>query len=251
MKIDFSAFSSLYTVFDDETNQLFVSDDTTIQDVFTRKMSDMRNLFPKSDGFADDLDLYYMYNGIARAAHKDFFEKAEIKYELTILPPMLINGEVLKAHGHIHSIRPIQKTRHVEVYEILHGEGYFQMFREVEGKLETILMKVKPGDRFLIPGDYFHLSMNTGNVPFVFGDLITTHSANDYGPLKIKNGAPFFGMKDDKDQLSFVFNKNYDLDQLEIKFVDIDALPWANPVLNLPLYSHFLARPEAFDYLSK
>ena len=251
MKINFSDQSSIDSVFDDELNQLHVSNDTVIEETLVRRLGDMNELFVDAHDVPLDFPLYYMYNGIYRKMHEKFFKEGNVKYEYTVLPALTFNDEFLKAHGHIHTIRPIKNTRHVEIYEILHGEGYFQMFREVEGILQVILMKVKPGDRFLIPGDYFHLSINTGKTPLIFGDLITNEAANDYGPLKVKKGAPFFAMKRENERVGFVFNPNYGSTRFEVSYVDIDSLPWENPVADLPLYAHFITHPEAFAYLNR
>ena len=250
MIIDFSAQSSIYSTFDDVENKLMLSEDTVVEEYLVRTLGDMKDLFVNTDGYENNFPLYYMYNGIYRGEHKRFFKDAGIKYEYTVLPSLRIHDEYLKAHGHIHTIRPIKNTRHVEVYEILHGEGYFQMFKETEQRLEVVMMKVKQGDRFLIPGDYFHLSMNTGVEPLIFGDLITNEAANDYTPLKTNKGAPLFGMKAIDGQLVFTLNSNYSLKKMSINYVDIDSLPWKNPVVNIPLYAHFIARPEVFHYLS-
>lgn len=251
MKIDFSDQSSIDSVFDDELNRLYLSDDTLIEETLVRRFGEMSELFVDEQSCLQEFPLYYMYNGIYRKMHEKFFREGNVKYEYTILPSLTFNDEFLKAHGHIHTIRPVKNTRHVEVYEILHGEGYFQMFKEVDGILQVILMKVKTGDRFLIPGDYFHLSINTGKTPLIFGDLITNEASNDYGPLKVKKGAPFFAMKRENERVGFLFNSNYASGRVEVSYVDINTLPWENPVANLPLYAHFISHPEAFAYLNQ
>ena len=249
MIYNFSDAASIYSAFDDVKHALLVSDDTIIDETLVRKLKDMKNLFHDPSGFSDETELYYMYNGIYRKQHASFFKDQHIKYEYTVLMPTIINGECLKAHGHIHGFNPIRHIRHIEAYEILLGEGYFELFTYVENELQVIMIKVKQGDFLIIPPDYFHLSINTGNIPFIFGDLIKEDATSDYGPLKAKNGAPFFVMKNNENNISFLFNESYAEYSLSISHLNADTLPWINPLAKIPLYAHFITNPERFSFL--
>lgn len=249
MKHDFSNYASINAVFDDEKEVLIVDSDTVIEDPSVRRMKDMRNLFVDSRGFTDETALYYMYNGIYRPQHKVFFKDQHIKYEFTILLNKSINGECIKAHGHIHGINPIRKARHVEAYEILYGKGYFELFTYKGDDLHVVMIEVKQGDYLMIPPDYYHLSINTGDVPFIFGDLIVEGAGSEYGYLKEKNGAPLFAMKDKQGNLEFKANQNYADAKLFISYVTADTVPWDVPLAKIPLYAHFISNPERFAIL--
>ena len=249
MKVDFSKRSSIPSVFDSETNQLHVPSDVTIDEIGTRFLKDMRTLFLDADGYEDDLPLYFMYNGIYREKHKDFFKSHNMKYEYTVLLDTLINGEFIKAHGHIHGFNEVKKARHIEAYEILSGEGYFELFKYEGDVLQVVMIKTKPGDYFIVPSDYYHLSINTGNEPFIFGDLIIEGANNDYSHLKEKNGAPLYALKNSDGQVVFRENTAYKDSVIEIIHTTVDELPWDNSVDPIPLYAHFITNPEKFDYL--
>jgi len=249
MIYNFGNTSSIDSSFDDVTRKLTVSDDTVIDESLVRKMKDMRNLFRDASGFDDETELYYMYNGIYRQQHKAFFKDQHIKYEYTVLMPMLFNGECMKAHGHIHGFNPIRQARHIEAYEILLGEGYFELFTYVENELQVLMIQVKQGDYLIIPPDYYHLSVNSGSIPFIFGDLIIEGAESDYGPLKTKNGAPLYVLKDTSGNVSFQFNENYLGHPLNISHLTVETLPWENPLAKIPLYAHFITNPEKFAFL--
>jgi len=226
MIYNFGNTSSIDSSFDDVTRKLTVSDDTVIDESLVRKMKDMRNLFRDATGFDDETELYYMYNGIYRQQHKAFFKDQHIKYEYTVLMPMLFNGECMKAHGHIHGFNPIRQARHIEAYEILLGEGYFELFTYVENELQVLMIQVKQGDYLIIEG-----------------------AESDYGPLKTKNGAPLYVLKDTSGNVSFQFNENYLGHPLNISHLTVETLPWANPLAKIPLYAHFITNPEKFAFL--
>ncbi len=249
MKIDFSNRSSIPSVFDDQTNQLHVSDDIIIDEISVRHLKDMRSLFLDASGYEDELPLYFMYNGIYRKQHKDFFKQHNIKYEYTVLLDTLINGEFIKAHGHIHGYQKMKKARHIEAYEILSGEGYFELFKYEGDLLQIIMIKTKPGDYFIVPPEYYHLSINTSNEPFIFGDLIIEGANNDYTHLKEKQGAPLYALKNQTGNVVFRENVAYKDCVKEIIYTTVDELPWHNPVEPIPLYAHFITNPDKFDYL--
>ena len=248
MKIDISGRSSIPSVFDTDTHELSVSHDTTIEEFCIRKMKDMRSLFLNADGYDDEMPLYYMYNGIFREKHRAFFKNQHIKYEYTVLMNTLINNEHVKAHGHIHGYNELKHSRHIEAYEILHGEGYFELFKFVGNMLKVILIQTKPGDCFIVPSDYYHLSINTGQEPYIFGDLIIEGAENDYSFLKDKNGAPLYAMFDGERSV-FRMNPSYNDFEIEILHTDVKNLPWPNPLDQLPLYAHFITNPEKFEFL--
>ncbi len=249
MRHDFSDYASIYSVFDDSTCTLEVSPDTVITESPIRRLGAMRELFVNAHGYDDALPLYYMYNGIYRQAHKAFFAAHNIKYEYTVLLTTRINGECIKAHGHIHGIHPIKKVRHQEAYEILYGEGYFELFKYVDSTIQVVLIKLKQGDFVTIPPDYYHLSINTGNVPFIFGDLIINDAESDYSHLKVKKGAPLYVFKDEAGTLDFQLNPNYLDHTVKITHVTAETCPWPTQLVKIPLYAHFITHPERFEFL--
>lgn len=249
MNYDFGRASTIPSIFNDETRELQLPPDTVVEEIAVRRMKDMRELFRDSSDFEDEYPLYYMYNGIYRKAHKAIFKEQHIRYEYTILMPQSIHGEMMKAHGHIHGIHPIKKTRHMEAYEILQGTGFFELFTYKEQSIQVIMLKVKKGDYLIIPSDYYHLSINTGKDPFIFGDLIIEDANSEYGHLKEKKGAPVYVMEGAQGMPVFNINEHYQGYEIGITQLNAEDVPWDNPVDPIPLYAHFVANPEAFHYL--
>jgi len=249
MLIDFSQQCGFTAIYDDQTHQISYPHGFATQDIFSRNMHAMRPLYLSSQQYPDEFPLYYMYNGITHQDHVQLFNQHHIKYELTVLPPLVIGNEYNKAHGHIHQLHPIRKTRHVEAYEILHGHGVFQLFRYVDRQLQVIIINVKPGDRFHLPAEYFHLSINTSKEPLIFGDLIADDSTNDYQPLVKTQGAPMYLMTN-HENYDLLLNTNYQEYQIITTICDINHLPWQNIVPNVPLYPQFLTQPSIFNFLN-
>lgn len=249
MKYDFTKAAALPSVFDDEERTLTLCEDAVIDETLVRRLKDMRELFKNSEGYDDEFPLYYMYNGIYRKMHENIFKSNHIKYEYTVLPAQSINGEMMKAHGHIHGIHPIKKTRHVEAYEILQGEGFFELFAYEGKKLNVIMLKVKTGDYLIIPSGYYHLSINTGKIPFIFGDLITDDAGSEYGHLKEMKGAPILVMENVAKEPELCINENYHEYDIHIQQLNAEEVGWDNPIDPIPLYAHFISDPDAFQFL--
>ncbi len=249
MIFSYKETSTLDLAFDSSKQELLINEDIVVEDTLVRRLKDMKSLFKDPCGFPDDLPLYYMYNGIYRPQDKDLFARAGIKYEYTLLLPLCLNGEFVKAHGHVHGISPITKTNYLELYEVLGGSGYFQLFKIEDDVCEVILVKVETGDFVVIPPGYYHLSINTGDLPFNFGDLIVLDPCSDYGLLKEYDGAPLFCMQDERGAIYFETNKNYRDKTLKIQTVTADTVPWNIPLTKEPLYSHFVADPDYFTML--
>jgi oxalate decarboxylase/phosphoglucose isomerase-like protein (cupin superfamily) len=248
MPIDFSEQCGFPATYDEITHQITHAPGFTTEEIFSRSMQAMAPLYLTTAPYSLDDPLYYMYNGIVHEDHAALFKHHQLKYELTVLPPLKVGKEYNKAHGHIHQYHPIRKTRHVEAYEILHGHGVFQLFRYVDQQLQVIIFNVKTGDRFHLPCDYFHLSINTSQEPLIFGDLIADSSTNDYQPLIVTKGAPMYLLANHHNY-DLQLNPNYVYEQLITTVCDINSLPWDSMVPNVPLYPQFLTRPSIFNFL--
>ena len=129
------------------------------------------------------------------------------------------------------------------------GTGFFELFAYEENSIQVIMLNVKPGDYLIIPSGYYHLSINTGKDPFIFGDLIIEDANSEYGHLKEMKGAPVFVMEGSSGSPEFVLNKQYHEHEIRITQLNAEEVPWENPVDPIPLYAHFIADPDAFSFL--
>lgn len=250
MIIDLYKDSMLPAKFDAVRGKLFLEDDVNVNEEGVRMFSDMSDLFFDNRGQAD-IPLYYMYNGIYFTHHKELFEEHRLKYEYTMLLPGTVEDEYIKAHGHIHSAISDPKKGVMEAFEILYGEGCFLLFKEVEQSYEVIIVNVKQEDKFTIPKEYYHLTINTGKVPFIFGDIISTDNKGDYSFLKEKQGAPVFVMQDKCGGVKYKMNPRYSR-IMDILICDVNTKPWKETLPNQgPLYAAFILEPEKFEFLSK
>ena len=243
--------SQLKVSYDTKENKLVCDKELIIEEENVRMLSHMDRLFRDLESNYEDEPLYYMINGVCYPEHRELYNKYDLKYEYTVLLPKLIAGEYLKAHGHIHYAKTDPNKSIMEFMEVIHGEGAFLLFLPTERGFEVTIVNVKPGDRFIVPKEYYHLTINTGREPFIFSDIISTISGGDYSLLKEKKGAPILMFKDGISGIRLDWNQNY-LPVENIRICDVNSLPWKQAfTIDGPLYDSFLADPDKFKILAE
>ncbi len=252
MNINLSFTDSSFKVnYDTKNNKLVSKRKLIIEEEAIRMLSDMNILFRDLGSDFIDEPLYYMINGVCYPEHKELFDKNKLKYEYTVLLPKLIAGEYLKSHGHIHYAKTCPDKSIMEIMEVIHGKGYFLLFLPGENGFNVTIVEVKRGDRFIVPKQYYHLTINIGDELFIFSDIISTISAGDYSLLKEKQGAPLLVFKDNAGGIRYDWNKNYPLVE-KITLCDVNSLPYEQPfIIDGPLYDSFISNPDKFKILAQ
>ena len=245
--LDLTCTSLVPAAYDPETGRLDHSESVVVEEAGVRRLADMPGFFPEN-ALPGDLELYQMYNGVYRKEHQALFARHRLKYEYTMISALTIGGECNKTHGHIHVHRDGLARGMGEVYEVLHGEGVFLMFTlDPDERASVIVLHTRPGDRFMIPPRYYHLTVNTGTEPFIFGDLISMDTRGDYGLLKERNGAPIKAFREGPG-ICWKTNPAYG-PLRDVRFVTTADLDWEPRLPDAPLYAAFLADPERFHFL--
>jgi oxalate decarboxylase/phosphoglucose isomerase-like protein (cupin superfamily) len=245
--IDLTRVSLLPAVYHPETGALDHPDNIVVEDAPVRRLKDMPGFFPESP-MSPESTLYHMYNGVYRDDHRAVFDEHRIRYEYTMLLPLTVGGECNKAHGHVHVHRGGLPKGMPEAYEVLYGTGAFLLFTlNAQGEASVIVLNTKPGDRFIIPPQYYHLSVNTGTEPFIFGDLISMDTKGDYRELKERCGAPLLAFPAEAG-VRWVSNPRYGALR-DVSVVTVADLKWEPHLPEGPLYGSFLAAPEVFHFL--
>jgi glucose-6-phosphate isomerase len=252
MLIDLSFYDSCLKVsYDTKNNKLVSEKNLIIEEELVRMLSDMNELYRDLGPDFEEQALYHMQNGVCYPEHKELFDRYNLKYEYTVLLPKTIAGEFLKAHGHIHYAKTCPEKSIMEIMEVIHGKGYFLLFLPRESGCDVTLVETKPGDRFIVPKQYYHLTINIGDEPFIFSDIISTVSAGDYSLLKEKKGAPIYVFKDKAGGIRYEWNKNYPPVE-SLTLCDVNSLPYEQPfTIDGPLYDSFISNPDKFKILAE
>lgn len=122
-------------------------------------------------------ELYTMERDVKRDPNLKY-----IRYDITTIPPLIINGQYNKTKGHIHS------SGHGEVYQVKKGRAIF-LFQQED---DIYYIKAKKGDIVNVPGDYYHMTINPTKKVLKLANWIDTACISDYRLFEKKKGAMYY-----------------------------------------------------------
>ena len=197
-----------------------------ISEPSARKVFELKDVL--LDEINEDKEIYFMYRGIYRVSDKELFEKNNIRYDVTIIPPNKLGREFVKTLGHRHSCS--------EIYEVLNGKAVYLM----QNENEAISTEVNSWGFIHILNGYDHITINPGSNILVMSNLIKSGVLSDYETLKSKKGMSFFLVEENSEK-KFIPNVNYSNINLNVNM--------QSNFICIPLYNAFLFNPEYFTKL--
>jgi glucose-6-phosphate isomerase len=158
-----------------------------------RWLYDMRDVLydQKWAASAENMELYYMYRDLylSRADNEHMVEQG-IRYDITIIPPLMLGREYVKTAGHYHPLIPGGSISYPEIYEVLEGEAlYLLQKRDLS---DVVAVKAKAGDKVLIPPDYGHITINGSNKRLKMANFVSRHFSSIYDPIKEMAGGAYY-----------------------------------------------------------
>lgn len=143
-----------------------------------RKIDDMRNVLADREwaNTAENRDLYYMYRGIE--------ENGDLRYDITVIPPLMMGTEFVKTKGHFHA------SKHSEFYTVLEGEAIYLMQKQ-DGS-DCYFVRARAGEAVIIPGEYGHITINATKNILKMANWISKNCVSEYDSISEKGGACWF-----------------------------------------------------------
>jgi len=134
-----------------------------------------------------ELPLYYMHRAIGR--------RGWLRYDITVLPPLMLGSEYNKTLGHYHSLAK-RTLAYPEIYEVLSGEATYIMQKKEKGKIaDVIIVDAKAGDKILMPPNYGHVTVNRGKSTLIMSNIVCDHCMSDYSEYQKMHGAAYYIVK--------------------------------------------------------
>ncbi len=188
--------------------------------------------------------LYYMHRGIARKQDEEKIKKSGLRFDVTVMPAVMLGKEFNKTFGHYHE--PVRGTVFPELYEVLHGQAHFLFHKKRPGSNnvdEVRLVKAREGEKIIIPPEFGHIMIN----PSRNRTLITIKASersfrNDYRPFIEKKGGAYYDVVG-----GLVPNPNYESPPRVkvLKPVDVPGFPKKKCI-----YRIFLENPGSLAFLT-
>jgi glucose-6-phosphate isomerase, archaeal len=219
-----------------------------VDETFPRPLSRLRPVALEPNACEpDDQVQYWMYNGIARVQERERLQASGMRYEFTLMFPHALGHERAKTLGHLHSFPPNQSLNYPEVCEVLHGSAYF-VFQTVDLELKQstfcAVVEAHAGDTVIIPPNLHHLTINAGDEPLLFSDVIPLAVKGIYEPLMTMHGAAYLYTVDDE----WIPNPAYQVVP-ELQHGNRLANPEFFLPIDVPLYRVFAEQTEWLSWM--
>lgn len=186
---------------------------------------------------------YWMYNGIATGTDAARLRDCGAQYELTWLLPDALGAERAKTLGHIHNTPALGGATYPEIYEVLHGQAWFLLYTLGATKTRAGFcgfVSARPGEKIVMPPGTYHLTVNAGETPLLFADVISTRARGLYDDVRATRGAPYYALTDG----TWLRNPAF------AAAAPLAEYPQLHMRAGAPLYTQFVQAPHAFDWLN-
>lgn len=207
----------------------------------TRTLRDMLSVLRDSGklNFPEDTILYRMYRSFARPSDLKIFRFRHIRHDITIMASLCLGSEPNKTLGHYHPAAS-KGISYPEIYSILHGEATYLLQKEHEGKIiDFVAIEAKQGDALVIPPNYGHVTINTGDAPLVMANLVSDRFNSIYAPYQRKFGAAYYLLSDGRLEPNPKYGILPEPRRIQPNFK-----------VSKDLYDDFLACPSCYEYLN-
>lgn len=235
-------------LFDHTNCQVIFSEEVVYQGCSGKSTNKMKSVL-RNPEFNKEEIFYSFYEGVALEKDVKLFKDYGLRYDLIVVNQGTACGEFKKTSGHYHCTVPGSEISYPEIYEVLQGNALFMLQKcNSQGNIDDALaVNAKPGDKLVIPPEYGHATINIGEEPLVFADLVSTACSNTYGQIAQNHGMCHYVLEKN-DGFEIIPNPAYENPPL----ARIAAVP-ENPELGIwreyPIYRVFTQNPEIFNYL--
>lgn len=231
--------------------QLVFGDDVSIRETKTRTRGELVPVAREPQScMPREAVQYWMYNDVCARADRSVWDNRAVQYELTLVLPHALGSECSKTLGHIHNAGYRRTKTFPEIFEVLAGTAYFLVYTLSPKKRDASRcgwVKAEQGEQIIMPPNVFHLSINAGDEPLVFADVISKRAHGIYDEVRGTHGAPYWFTLNHKWVRNPAFRRAAPLNQLthlkrRARFVERNEEP---------LYTEFVRAPEAFRWLDE
>ena len=195
--------------------------------------------------------LYTLYNDVGTREDRDQPLRIGLRYDLAIMPALLLGRECVKTIGHYHSACPKTSARYAEVYEVVHGRARFLLQKQDAddaGIVEDVLwLDAGKGDRLVMPPDYAHVTVNPGPKALVLANLVARACEADYSRIVEMSGFSYFCVQSGTGT-RLVRNAAYRRVP-PIKEASATGLSVFGIRSDQPIYASALSQPDRFRFL--
>jgi glucose-6-phosphate isomerase len=139
--------------------------------------------------------LYFMYRDLSKSdADWRWLHEHRLRYDLTVIPPRDLCGELVKTKGHYHP-KNAAGIGFPEIYEVLEGTAHYLLQSCMLD--DVVLIEADAGDLVIIPPDYGHITINPSqDQTLSMANIVSTAFESEYGEYEARHGAAWYELSD-------------------------------------------------------
>jgi len=194
-------------------------------------------------GIHPELPMYEVYRDLCGDEERDVLLKHGLRYDVMIMPPLMLGEEYVKTMGHKHL--PWGEERFdPEIFEVLEGEARFLIQRYQDEELVDVsLVEAQAGDKVLAPPNCGHVIINASSSRLVTGNLISRFCLQTYRPFIERRGGAYYLLKGGR----LLRNENYHPIP-RVRVLKVEDLGFVERESGL--LASFVRYPQLFDFLN-
>jgi glucose-6-phosphate isomerase len=140
--------------------------------------------------------LYFMYRDLARTPQdREWLKEHHIRYDITVITPRDLCGELAKTKGHYHPASP-SGAGYPEIYEILEGSAHYLL--QKRDLSDIVLVDARKGDLVVVPPGYGHVTINSGRSNLVMANLVSSAFSSEYEEYERRRGGAYYELSGGK-----------------------------------------------------
>lgn len=169
-----------------------------------RLIDDMRTVLRDHDAQVPNPLLYTMYRDVRRREDGDRWERASLRYDLTVIRPGALGSEYVKTQGHYHPTASDMRLAFPEVYQVVYGRAHYllqhadNMLAPAEQQIidDVVWVDAEPGDKVVMIPEYGHTTINPGDSVLVMANWVDRSFESLYQPILETHGGAYFELTD-------------------------------------------------------
>lgn len=189
--VDLRAVSGLPLKLDKKTNHVVFGVGAMKVEPVIRTGEEMNDALMDANSCRAKEECYYMYRGVCMERDILEIESAGLRYDITVLPPLMLGKEFNKTFGHFHPKVPGTGLSYTEVYEVLLGKAHYIL--QNPACTEFFVIEAEQGEKVVVPPNYGHVTINPSSTEtLVMSDWTATGFRSDYGVFRDNHGAAHY-----------------------------------------------------------
>jgi glucose-6-phosphate isomerase len=253
--IDLSGLAGLPLKFDPAT--CCISLGTQVRDPLyaTRELDALRPILADPDCSGPEV-VYWMYRNLGLKGDEHLLETFRLRYDISVFVPCKLGREPMKTSGHYHPSPYRGAVAYPEIYEVLYGEALYLLQKvadmesgpeEVEVE-DVIAMRVKAGEKAMMPPGYGHVTINTLDEPLIMCNWVCADFRSFYGSTEACRGFAYW-LVEEGGETRWVRNPHYLRPVPELRHAEPRPIPEFGLETGVPMYQVCREHPEWFAFL--